>query len=337
LISGCALLPKEKEEEILPSITPPKLSKKPEYTVTTNTLESKVRGIGKMMSMREESLFFIEDNRRIKELYVRSGDEVTPGQIIAELDVTDLERSLKAETLQSRKDELQMIELLRKADELSADQMEQAKIDFQQKRQKLVDLQNSINRSKMMAPFAGTVVSVLYQKGDPIRAYETIASIANLDELTVAATITTDDLKKVSVGMEVVVDINAAGQHKGTVQQLPIPKKDQNQGGGFYDPNNPNNQKQQDRIENYLVVKLHSTPEGLSRGTPLSVAVITQRKENAVVIPLAALRSYGGRNYVQVIEPSGSKREVDIEIGQQSSTEVEIIQGLQVGQKVVGR
>lgn len=38
-MSGCSLLPSETEEEVLPPITPPTISKKPEYEVRTETLE----------------------------------------------------------------------------------------------------------------------------------------------------------------------------------------------------------------------------------------------------------------------------------------------------------
>lgn len=40
-MSGCSLLPSETEEEVLPPITPPTISKKPEYEVRTETLEKK--------------------------------------------------------------------------------------------------------------------------------------------------------------------------------------------------------------------------------------------------------------------------------------------------------
>jgi macrolide-specific efflux system membrane fusion protein len=64
---------------------------------------------------------------------------------------------------------------------------------------------------------------------------------------------------------------------------------------------------------------------------------VTNKKENATVIPSAALRTYAGRNYVQVVDPNGIKSEVDVEVGQQTSTLVEIIKGLSPGQKVVGK
>lgn len=330
--SGCSLLPKEAEEEVLPAITPPKLSEKPVHVVKTTTLETKVRAGGKLMSTKEETLYFTQDDtKRIKELYVKTGDAVKAGQPIAELDVTTLESDLRQKRLQQRNEELQMIELLRKNDgSKSATELEQAKIQFELKKEELAKLEQSIAQAKLVAPFDGTIVSVSVKKGDNVKGYDDIAVLADLSQLTVAADLSADDLKKVAIGMDVVVDINSAGQHKGTVKQLPVPKTDDGQGQG------PQGQKK-DKIDNYLLVALDPFPAGLNRGTPLSVSIITQRKENAIVIPTSALRSYSGRNYVQVVDDKGNKQEVDVEIGQQSSTEVEIVKGLQPGQKVVGR
>jgi macrolide-specific efflux system membrane fusion protein len=337
IAGGCSVLPKEDEEETLPAINPPRLSKKPEYIVKTETLETKVRGSGRLMATKEEELYFTDDtNKRLKDIYVKTGDNVEKGQLIAELDVSEQETQLKQRRLQLRRDELQMIETLRKADEMSAEQLEQAKIDFELKREDLNKLEETVAKAKLTAPFSGTIVSVYMKKGDTVKAYDAVAVIADLNQLTVAATISQDDLKKVAVGMEAVVDINGAGQHKGKVKQLPNPKTDSASGGdgGFY----PGGEQQKpDSIDNYLLVELNEFPQNLNRGTPLSVSIITQRKENAITIPLAALRSYAGRNYVQVVDDQGNKREVDVEIGQQTPTDVEIIKGLTPGQKVVGR
>jgi macrolide-specific efflux system membrane fusion protein len=343
IASGCSLLPKEQAEETLPTINPPKLSKKPEYVVKTDTIETKVRGSGRLMALQEEQLFFSEDmvNKRINGLLVKTGDAVTKGQVIAELDVSDLESQLKQKRLQTRKDELLMIDKLRKADELTPDQIEQDKIDFELKKEELNKLETQISKAKLVAPFAGTIVSIGAKKGDTVKADQFVAVIADLSQLTVAASITADDAKKVAVGMEALVDINSVGQQKGKVKQLPSPKANDNNnngGGGFFPGGGGQGQGQgQDSIENYLVVELDAFPSGMNRGTPLSVTIITQKKEKAVIIPLAALRSYSGRNYVQVVDDKGNKKEVDVEIGQQTPTDVEILKGLTPGQKVVGR
>ncbi|UUZ95950.1 efflux RND transporter periplasmic adaptor subunit [Paenibacillus sp. P25] len=226
LSSGCSLLPKEDQEETIPAITPPKISQKPVYTVKTETLETKVRGAGKLMATVEEDLYFTDDNnRRIKNIAVKTGDKVEKGQLIAELDVTEQERQLKQKRLETRKDELTMIESLRKADEMTADQLEQAKVNFALKQEELKNLESTIAGAKLTAPYSGTIVSVSLKKGDTAKAYDTVATIADLSQLTVAATLSPDDQKKVAPGMEAVVDINTAGQHKGKVLQLPVAKK----------------------------------------------------------------------------------------------------------------
>lgn len=337
--SGCSLLPKEEAEELLPTINPPKLSQKPEYEVKTETLTSKVRGSGKLMSMNEEDVYFSEDNKRIKEIYVKTGDQVEVGQLIAELDVSSLENELRQKRLETRSEELKMIELLRDPGERSAEEVEQAKIAFELKRDELVVLEESIAKAKIAAPIAGEVVALYYNKGDMSKAYEAVATIADLSQLTVVASISQEDLKKVAVGMEATADINTAGQHTGKVKQLPNPNKtNQNQNnGGYYGGYNQNTQTQKETIDQYLVVELEQLPENVSRGTQLSVEIIVQKKENAVTIPVAALRTITGRNYVQVIDDNGVKREVDVELGMQTSTSVEIVKGLTPGQKVVGR
>ena len=87
--SGCSLLPNEDPEEVLPEIAPPQISKKPEYEVTTTTLETKKTEIGKMISTQEETLYFTLDGKRLKDLNVKIGQKVTAGQVIGSLDVDD--------------------------------------------------------------------------------------------------------------------------------------------------------------------------------------------------------------------------------------------------------
>jgi macrolide-specific efflux system membrane fusion protein len=331
--AGCSLLPKENNEEAIPIIAPPKISKKPEYAVKTDTMETLVRGSGKIMATKEEELFFTLDNKRIKQVYVKPGDAVEEGQLLAELDVSDIEATLKGLVLQNRSDEIAMKTTLRDGS-MTPEQMEKAKLDFEIKRQTIADNQETIAKARLVAPFSGTLAAVYVQKGDAVKAYDAVAIVADLSKLTVALGMTADDLKKVAVGMEVRVDLNGAGQLKGKVAQLPDPKVD-NSG----DPNNGGQGQGpvKESLSNYLLVNLEKMPENTIRGNYLSAAIIINRKTNVIVIPPSTLRTVGARNYVQVIDAKGTKKEVDVEIGQQTSTSVEIIKGLTVGQKVVGR
>lgn len=336
VLGGCSLLPKEQLEEQLPTITPPPISQKPEYEVTTDTIEVKVRGIGKIMSRQEEELFFTYDQGRIRDIYVQTGDYVEAGQVLAELDTEALESQIRSKKVGMRQAELRMIEVLRNADDYTPEELEDEKVEFETQRLELVELEEKLAQAKITAPFSGTIVSVLYDRGDQVAAYEPVIVIADLSQLVVAAEISDSDKDKIAVGMEAIVDINAHGQFVGTVERLPVEKANDN--NNTYDPWNPRrNQPKTESIDDFMLVHLEDFPENAARRTPLSVQVIIERKEDVVVIPPAALRTLSGRYYVQVVEEDGTKREVDVEIGYQSATQVEIIKGLEPGQKVVGR
>lgn len=332
-LAGCSVLPDEPQEEDLSSIQLPQISKKPEYEVTTKTLETKVSGSGKVLSTQEKTLYFSID-KRLKKLYVQPNEKVKAGQVIAELDVEDLQKQLRSQSLALKTRELEMKDLLRKKDEMDPIEFETKMLSFETERQALTELQADIAKATLTAPFAGTVVSVAVQEGAAIRAYDTICVIADPSRLTVAATLSSDDLDRVAVGMETVVDVNGVGELKGKVRQLPQPVDSNNGNGGG---NGGEGGTPPLRLDQYLLVDVPTLPKTVERGTPLSVSVIVNRKKDAVVIPLAALRNVGARTYVQVIEADGTKREVDVEVGQQTSTDAEIVAGLTPGQKVVGQ
>lgn len=328
MLAGCSLLPDEPEEEdLMQQIQLPQISKKPEYEVTTQTLETKVTGSGKLLSTEEKTLYFTLGDRRIKKLYVSPGDRVEAGQPIAELDVEDLRKQLRTQKLAFQKEELAMKELLRQRDEMDPIEFETRRLQFEEQRQALADLENDIAQAVLTAPFAGTVVSLSVQEGGQVKAYDPVCVIANPKELIAAVSLSRNDLNKVAVGMEARISINNVGEVKGVVKALPSSVQERD----------PWNQPQVERLDQYLLVEVPDLPETATRGTPLSAEIIINRKENAVVIPLAALRTIGTRTYVQVVEPDGSKREVDVKVGQQTSTVAEILEGLSPGQKVVGR
>ncbi len=329
-ITGCSLLPAEPEEEDLSAIQLPRIAEKPTYEVTTKTLESKVNGPGKIMSVHEKTLYFTMD-KRLKKLYIQPGQTVKEGDPIAELDVDDLKKTLRTQELAFKQKELTMKETLRKEDEMNPVEFEMAKINFEQERQALEDMRADIDKAMLYAPFSGTIAGLSVQEGAQIKAYDAICVIADPSRLIVAASLSRDDLQKVAVGMEVRVDINNAGQVQGTIKQMPT-QSESNNGQNGNGQNPPT-----ERLDQYMLVDVPKLPDKVTRGTPLSVSVITNRKENAVVIPTATLRTIGARTYVQVAEADGTKREVDVEVGQQTSTDIEILQGLTPGQKVVGR
>ncbi|WP_199619695.1 efflux RND transporter periplasmic adaptor subunit [Paenibacillus alkalitolerans] len=321
-LAGCSLLPQEEELENLPEIRTPKISQKPEYPVKRGTLEVKVTGSGKLMSEREENLFFTEDNRRIVAVYVKAGDEVKKGQVLAELDNGDTERQIRRKEIELEKAGLDLKESMRNSAEADSVTLRKLQLDYALLEEELADLRERLRRSKLTAPYDGTIVSFSAEKGDVAKAYEKVGRIADMNDLVAAVKFNAGDLADIAPGMAATVSINTAGDGSGTVRRLPV--SDSASGG------------EDDSLDSYLLIDV-PLPEGVSHGTPLSASVIVESRENVLSIPVSALRTQNSRSYVLVSHPDGTKGEMDVEIGVQTATDVEIIKGLEEGQKVVGK
>ncbi|MCQ6559653.1 efflux RND transporter periplasmic adaptor subunit [Paenibacillus mendelii] len=321
LIAGCSILPQEEEVEKLPTIQIPKISQKPEYPVKRGTLETKVSGSGKLMSEREEILFFTDDNRRITDVYVKAGDKVKKGQVLAELDTGDRKNQILRKEIELEKTELDLKDLLREASGDNEILLRKQELEYKLQKEELAELRSELANSKLTAPYSGTIVSFSAKKGDMAKSYEKVGQIADMDALVVAVQFSSNDLKNIAPGMETVVGINTAGDHAGTVRRLPVSTE----------------QEEADSLDSYALIDLKKMPANVQHGTPLSASVIIERREKALYIPIAALRKQNNRSYVLVSNSDGSKGEVDVETGVQTATDVEIIKGLEEGQKVVGK
>ena len=74
----------------------------------------------------------------------------------------------------------------------------------------------------------------------------------------------------------------------------------------------------------------------LNAGDLVKVNVVIERKDDVLWLPPAAIRTFSGRNFV-VVQDGDVQRRVDVTIGIQSTDRVEIKEGLEEGQIVVGQ
>ncbi|REK77685.1 efflux RND transporter periplasmic adaptor subunit [Paenibacillus paeoniae] len=315
--AACSFSPQSEEAELIQLIEPPKISKKPEYKVAKATIEIKLNATGKLMSKRQESLHFLSNSGQIAEVLVQPGEKVTEGQLIAVIDTGTLENQIKRKEIEIRQAELNMIEKIRANTRTEVDEL-----NFELIRSELEELKAQRDAARLTAPFSGTLVSFNKKIGDAIKAYETVGVLSDMSSLTVAVKFSASDLEKIAVGMEASVNINTAGSHPGKVSRMPL----STESGG-----------KDDSLDSYVLIELDQFPEKVQAGTPLSASVVIERKQDAVLIPPSALKKASGRNYVQVVDKDGNKREVDVEVGLTTATEVEILKGLEPGQRVIGQ
>ncbi|WP_048601230.1 efflux RND transporter periplasmic adaptor subunit [Rubeoparvulum massiliense] len=355
ILPGCSLFPKEEEEEVIPVIAPPPISKKPEYKVERGNIQEYFKGKGEMVSLREQSLSFKIEGKEIKKIHVKAGDKVTEGQLLAELEMKEKdEKSIELRILQKKLEvedaKNNLVKVLRGEDvsneqeddntaELNREiQVEEAKLLYEIKKQEYEDLIGQANDAKITAPFAGEVINVYRQEGDTSIKNQSVIFVADTNQLVVGFKTTEDKWKDMYIGQEVKVEISGAAAITGKIMRLPITDDNQNNNNNYYGGRYDSQEKKpEEKIKEYVLIELPKVPDSATRGMRASVSVLLQEKVNVLYIPPASLRTYGGRNYVKVIDKEGNKREVDVEVGMQTATKVEIISGLEEGQIVEGR
>ena len=181
LLGGCFLLPQEE------GVLPPPLLKTPEITYSTVTtkeavIEDRVTVGGVFIYPSQYSLKFRFRAGPLRGIYVRYGDEVAPGQLVAELDTDRLQLDLRRQEIVLRKAEL----VAERARAQGADRFttENADLDIELERLRLQQLQEELAKSQLRAPVAGEVVYIApLSEGESVDAFRTVVQIADPSEV----------------------------------------------------------------------------------------------------------------------------------------------------------
>ena len=103
-LSGCYLFPKEEEVLAPPLIEPPEITYET-LEATRGTIEKKITAGGNFVSIEQGNMFFKNRGGRLKKVYVKVGDIVEKGDLLAELDSGDLENQIKQQKIHLKKAE----------------------------------------------------------------------------------------------------------------------------------------------------------------------------------------------------------------------------------------
>lgn len=321
LTAGCGLLPREVEEPV-PVLQPPVKSEKAIYTVRRGDITEQIGLRARFAPVRTEALFYRADGR-VKAVYVRAGDQVKEGQVLAEL-FTDEAQTQLARARIAHEKALLALESARYKHQFRMDpetetevksrelDVEAALLEVQQWEQRLAE-------SRLVAPFAGQVMSVGARPGEAVAAFHPVITVADPSKLLVEADVSESELEKIAVGQKVQLDFPNIGPVSGTVVELPDLKA--RAASSSTEP---------------LRIKVRPA-EPVARGSMGLVGrvnVILQEKRDVLLLAKAGVRQFSGRTYVLTREP---RREVDIVLGIEGETEWEIIRGLEEGDEILGR
>jgi RND family efflux transporter MFP subunit len=320
IATGCSLLPQE-EEPPAPPLVQPKEEVFDIVEAKRGTIQTVLRGGATFTSSRSEPLYFRESGGRVLAVRVKPGDEVKAGQTVLELDVGDLELRIRLQRLNVEQAQIKYEQAFKSG--LTGSELRLREIDFERERISLEALEDQLERSRLVAPFDGEVTYVAeIAPGDAVTAYRPLVTVSDPTQvrLTYVAP-SASDLISVHPGMEATVKFGGE-TYRAEVVQAPS--------------NAPltTDQAEQERNARTLVLELDNPPEDARIGAGADFEIPLQRRENVIVIPRAGLRTYMGREYVQIADGE-RRKDVDVEVGLKTSTEVEIVRGLEEGARVI--
>ncbi|XEC93239.1 efflux RND transporter periplasmic adaptor subunit [Paenibacillus tarimensis] len=318
--SGCSLLPVE-EEPLKPPLVKPAEQKLDIVEVARGSIERQLRGVATFVSNQTEQLFFKESGGRIKTFHVKLGDEVEAGQLLVELETGDLETRIRLQKLSLERAEIEFMRV--KTSGGGTSEVRLKEIDVERERIMLASLEEQRERSILVAPFDGMITYLSdLSAGDNVSAYQNLLSLSDPDQIQLLYEgSNANDLSAVQVNMPVKITFKSK-EYSGNVLQSPS--------SAPFTGNNDLDSRNARRI----IVGMDELPEGSEIGNSAEILISIEKRDDIIVIPRRGLRTYLGRNYVQVQEDE-RRKEVDVEVGLTGPLEVEIVRGLDIGQKVI--
>ncbi|MCJ8007546.1 efflux RND transporter periplasmic adaptor subunit [Lederbergia wuyishanensis] len=319
-LGGCSFLPKEEPVLAPPLVEPAKLDYET-AEVKKGEIIKRVKGSGTMVPTSHHDLYYTKDGGRLKKISVREGDLVKKGQTLAELETGNLAFEIDQAYIDLKKAQLRLQQMEAHQDDKYS--IEMGKLDIQSINNRLYFMNNQLAESKIVSPIDGVITYVTeIRQGQGVPAYESLFQVAETTQLQIQYTaINANDLADVKLGMDVITNIKGE-DIKGKVVQTPkdVP-------ADIYEKN-------PDLYSKSILVEAEKLPEEIKVGDIAGIEIITAKKKDTLIIPKNGLRTTVGRNYVQVMVDN-TKREVDIEVGIISSTEVEVLKGLNEGDVII--
>lgn len=197
-------------------------------------------------------------------------------------------------------------------------------LDVERTRLEIAGTDQQIKDAQLIAPFDGELLSVALRPGDGASAFRTVIVLADPEALEITAELGNEQLQEMSVGQVAMIQLRGRPEDEmtGSVRQLPYPY-----GGGTVEAGEDDTAAR---------VAFEDPDVTLEMGELATVIITLEEKDDALWLPPAAIRTFQGRDFVVVQDDDGSQRRVDVRLGIESEERVEILEGLQRGQTIVG-
>ena len=337
-------------------------------SVTRGNVEKTVVASGSVESVNEVDVG-AQASGKITKLYVKLGQEIKKGEMIADIDSTT-----QINTLNTKKAALVSYQAQLKAKKTAYDvalssynrlsklytqkatsldsvntakstldnakaEMEAIEANIKQAEIEVNTAETNVGYTKITAPMDGTVISVPVSEGQTVNANQTtptIVTIADLSQMKIKPEISEGDITKVKAGQEVSFTILSDSQ---TVYHSVIdsvdPANTTTSDSSSTSSLSSSSSSTTSAIYYYANVLIDNPNRTLRIGMTTENNIKIANAKDVLLVSNMAIQKRDGKSFVNVLNDKNQPEPREVEIGVQNDFKTEIKSGLNEGEKVI--
>ena len=278
------------------------------------------------LKTRKNVLILPEFQGTLEQIFVSEGQKVKKGQLLAEINDSGLKDQVDQLIIQANfaKENFERTERLWNNNIGSEIQYLKSKTDFESSQKMVEQMKDRLSKTKIYAPFEGEIDEIISNQGSNlIPGVSQILRLVNLDKIYAEASVSEKYIAYIDKGTNAIVQVPLLGRE--IVSEIV-------QTGNFINPSN-----RTFRVE----VPIENIDNKIKQNLDAKIKINIYSKQDAVVIPLRIVREdASGKNFVYVMSEDIKEgvyitSKTFISLGNKNSTEVEVIDGLKIGDTLV--
>ena len=278
------------------------------WIITTATLEPE-----------KQVTILSETSGVVAKLMVEEGARVGEGQVLAQLSDNQKQVSLQKAQIRvsNAKTELQRKQTSWDLKIISQADLDKAAFEMDLATSELKDAEVQLDRLIIRAPFSGVITERFISLGQNINQGTQLLTLLDRDPLKAKIYLPEREVFELAKSQNVMLALNAQKNVKfeGKIDQI-----------------NPAVDTKTGTVK--VTVRVEKAPDAVRPGSFVDVRLVTQKHENALLIPKKALVEEAGEQYVFLISKDlASKRTV--KIGFTDDENAEVLSGIKPGESVV--
>ncbi|WP_346686116.1 efflux RND transporter periplasmic adaptor subunit [Megamonas hypermegale] len=277
---------------------------------------------------------------RVKQVLVKENDHVTAGQTVALLDGKDYEtqREQAEFTLNNAKVKYERTSYLYNIGAKSKEELDDAQYNYDTAESKLAEAESNLSETVIVSPMDGVVIGEPVTDGTMAVQGNSnptvIMRIADLSQKQITAKVDETDIGNVRVGQKATFTVDAYNGKTFTATVSKISQTDLDNSWNTSSTSGSSSSSSAAVIY-YSVTLDVNDPEGLLMPSMTArVEIETANKDNALAVPLSALKTDSNGSYVVIVKKDGTTENRYVETGIYSDDNVEIVSGLSEGEQV---